>query len=562
MPIPKVKENEKQEEYISRCMNAIGDEYKDKKQALAICFDAWREKNNKDFNIDQAKVNSKCMTAMKSAINAGRINTGAWAFTAADGNKLLGPNQDNWDRYSSVHLAINPDAEQNTKAAWGYPIGKMAGDSITIFRRGVIAAKAAASGARGAEKNEAIINAADNLLQMIDKKSEKEDKAIMQRFDVFDLMEYSRINGLEEPFQFTDEGYLTGRAIVTNIGVFPYLNGDGTIRHELRLPEEVLNPDSLETLKMKPIANEHPAELKIDIENIKKHQKGYTGSEINNDAYHISVPITITDAETIEDVKNGKRALSAGYSLRLEEKSGTWMGIHYDAIQRDIRYNHVAIVVKGRAGDAAKMRMDTRDNISYHISWNQDSANNNIKEDDIVNLKTINIDGVDYQAEAEVIKTITQLRKQVDTNNTEIEELKKGKSKLEAEKDGLKDKVDQLEKELNDETKIEEKVNQRIKILTAADLAKITTDKKTEREIMEEVIKIVSPKADLTNKDAVYISARFDAAVEILESKIDSKKTEQIYSYNGDNISADKAREKMIARIRENSRGIKEGGEK
>lgn len=512
-----------------------------------------------DFKIDKATVNSKAVTTMKSAINAGRINTGAWSFTAADGNKLLGPNQDNWDRYASVHLARNPDAESNTKAAWGYPIGKMVDDSITIFRRGVIAAKAAASGARGAEKNEAIINAADNLLQMIDKKLGKEDKAI-QRFDIFDLMEYSRINGLEEPFQLTDEGYLTGRAIVTNIGVFPYLNGDGTIRHELRLPEEVLDPDSLETLKMKPISNEHPAELTIDVENIKKHQKGFTGSEVNNDAYHISVPITITDAQTIEDVKNGKRALSAGYSLRLEEKSGTWMGIHYDAIQRDIRYNHVAIVDRGRAGDAAKMRMDKRDNISYHISWNNDSAKNKSKEENTVNLKTINIDGVDYQAEAEVIKTITQLRKQVDSSNAETEKLKTGNSKLEAERDGLKDKVDQLEKELKDDAKIEEKVNQRIKILTAADLANITTDEKTEREIMEEVIKIVSPQADLANKDTVYIAARFDAAVEILESKIDTKKTEQIYGNDGNSISADTARKNMMKRVHDQSRGIKEGG--
>jgi len=44
MPIPKPKPNEGKDDFISRCMSAIGDEYDDKDQALAICFDAWKNK--------------------------------------------------------------------------------------------------------------------------------------------------------------------------------------------------------------------------------------------------------------------------------------------------------------------------------------------------------------------------------------------------------------------------------------------------------------------------------------------------------------------------------------
>jgi hypothetical protein len=43
MPIPKPKESEKQSEYIQRCLEAIGSEYTDKDQAVAVCYTQWRE---------------------------------------------------------------------------------------------------------------------------------------------------------------------------------------------------------------------------------------------------------------------------------------------------------------------------------------------------------------------------------------------------------------------------------------------------------------------------------------------------------------------------------------
>lgn len=43
MPIPAAKVNEPQSEYISRCYEAIKDEY-EQTQALGICYTKWREK--------------------------------------------------------------------------------------------------------------------------------------------------------------------------------------------------------------------------------------------------------------------------------------------------------------------------------------------------------------------------------------------------------------------------------------------------------------------------------------------------------------------------------------
>ena len=45
---------------------------------------------------------------------------------------------------------------------------------------------------------------------------------------------------------YTEEGYLRDRPILTSTGIFEYRNPDGTIRRELRLPEE--SPSSSRTM--------------------------------------------------------------------------------------------------------------------------------------------------------------------------------------------------------------------------------------------------------------------------------------------------------------------------
>lgn len=57
MPIPKPS-GEPQREYISKCMAAIGDEY-DSEQALAICYNTYREENFKGINLVMGKVDMK-----------------------------------------------------------------------------------------------------------------------------------------------------------------------------------------------------------------------------------------------------------------------------------------------------------------------------------------------------------------------------------------------------------------------------------------------------------------------------------------------------------------------
>ena len=70
-----------------------------------------------------------------------------------------------------------------------------------------------------------------------------------------------------------------------------------------------------------------------------------------------AIDMVITKEEAINAILNGKQGLSMGYTCDLEESAGNWCGVDYDFIQRNIRYNHCAIVDAGRAGDNAKIEL-------------------------------------------------------------------------------------------------------------------------------------------------------------------------------------------------------------
>src|SRR4030042_1892481 len=80
-----------------------------------------------------------------------------------------------------------------------------------------------------------------------------------QRFVHFDIADMSMTK--------TSEGFLKGVVKVTKIGVFQYRNADGSIRKELRHPNDVFSYNSLQSLKMIPITDLHPVEGYVTVDN-------------------------------------------------------------------------------------------------------------------------------------------------------------------------------------------------------------------------------------------------------------------------------------------------------
>lgn len=157
---------------------------------------------------------------------------------------------------------------------------------------------------------------------------------------------------------FTEEGYLVDRPILTSTGIFEYTNPDGTIRRELRLPEEVFAPESLASYKGKPIIITHDAGL-ITKDNVHDEGVGTILSEGYRSGNNVRAEIIIHDTDEMKSA--GLKELSLGYNLDLDETPGEWEGQPYDAIQRNIVINHLALVLEARAGEQARLNIDSRD---------------------------------------------------------------------------------------------------------------------------------------------------------------------------------------------------------
>ena len=156
---------------------------------------------------------------------------------------------------------------------------------------------------------------------------------------------------------FTSEGYLEDRPVLTTCGIFEYTDTSGNVRRELRLPEEVFKDESLASYKGKPIIITHDAGM-ITKDNVAEEQIGTILSEGYRSGNDVRAEIIIHDTDDMRD--SGLKELSLGYTLDLDETPGEWNGEHYDAIQRNILINHLALVKEARAGDQARLNIDSR----------------------------------------------------------------------------------------------------------------------------------------------------------------------------------------------------------
>jgi len=316
----------------------------------------------------------------------------------------------------------------------------------------------------------------------------------------------------------TSEGYIKGTAIVTRTGIFKYIDNQGNIRLELRHPEDVLEEDSLESLKQIPITVDHPTVL-VDSSNVKQLGVGLTGETVKVDGENIKTTVTITSIDGVEAINSGKEELSLGYTLDLVEEEGIYNGQPYTHRQKNIRYNHLAIVERARAGANARLNFD-----SFECGMIVDENITHERE----NMVKINIDNVDVEVDEAVKKSFDSLNARLDA---EI----KSKSDIQKEIDSLKAKLDEKEeelkkaKEINSDSLISAKAKDRVELIAKA--SKIVNADSlydlSDRDIKLSVIKSRYDSLDLTDKSDDYVSARFDAICEALTNNDEAIKKQQ-----------------------------------
>lgn len=196
------------------------------------------------------------------------------------------------------------------------------------------------------------------------------------------LKEVQRLDSISlDQTYFTDEGYLVDHPIVTSTGIFEYTNPDGSTRRELRLPEDVFADESLKSYKGKPIIITHDAGY-VNKDNVEGEHIGTILSEGYQDGDDVRAEIIIHDTDAMK--ASGLRELSLGYNLRLEETPGVWNGQPYDAIQRDIVINHLALVGSARAGEQARLNIDSREHKNTLIGGKAMSKKNKRLDGDMM----------------------------------------------------------------------------------------------------------------------------------------------------------------------------------
>ncbi len=324
-----------------------------------------------------------------------------------------------------------------------------------------------------------------------------------------------------------DEGFLMAEGLLTRVGVFGYREDDGTTRRELRLPEEVFHPDSLASLQAKPLTNGHPPEA-VTARNSRRLSVGTIGTDARRDGEFIRGTVMVTDEATVAEVEaEEKQELSCGYDCRLDKSPG----VHptygsYDAIQRDIRHNHVALVSVGRAGHEARLRLDAGDAVM--VDAPPSPSNPTQARTDSMETITIRIDGIDIEvpkAFAGAIETAVSRR------DAEIKALTEQVTEKTAKTDEIQAKLDTAEEKITAETARADAA-EKPETLQAAIAARLDVERSAILVIGEEkakelkldslilgdlkkaVIMHASPDTDLAEKSVDYIDARFDAIVE------------------------------------------------
>ena len=159
----------------------------------------------------------------------------------------------------------------------------------------------------------------------------------------------------------TLQGFLKIPGFATRTGVFVYRDAMGGIRRELRHPDDVFSPQSMATLKSVPVTLEHPPTM-VTPENFQLYSRGYTTERVEVNRDLLETDLIVADAAAIESVESKeRRELSCGYLADLVDESGVYNGAPYDCRQKNIRYNHLAIVKSGRGGPEIRLRMDSMD---------------------------------------------------------------------------------------------------------------------------------------------------------------------------------------------------------
>lgn len=165
---------------------------------------------------------------------------------------------------------------------------------------------------------------------------------------------------------------------ISKVGVFPYSGAQigspelepDKIYMVYRPEAELSNPETIESFKLLPFTDDHAMLGSGDTGLMAAEKKGVHGV-VGEDVYfedgYLKANIKVFSEELANLINDGKKELSIGYRCLYDLQPGVYNNEKYDAIQREIRGNHLALVEEGRSGhdvkvlDSFKFTMDVKE---------------------------------------------------------------------------------------------------------------------------------------------------------------------------------------------------------
>lgn len=317
----------------------------------------------------------------------------------------------------------------------------------------------------------------------------------------------------------TADGYLVADAKVARTGVQQYLGSevgrpDMPIVRVYRPPEEVFSQDAMHSYAYRPVTVEHPAQM-VDASTWKTVSAGQTGAEVVRDGEFVRVPLVLMDAAAIKAWERGKRELSMGYSAEIVFSDGVSPdGEPYDAVQTQLRMNHIALTDKARGGSQLRIgdgRTPGAPDPSAHHPQEQPMSD--------TKTRTVLVDGLSVETTDAGAQAIDKLQRQLSdsqaTNQRQAAEHTTTIAAKDAEIAKRDATIDDLKGKVLDAAALDARVQARGDLLATAKAVHDADYRgKSDAEIRKAAVVGKLGDAAIAGKSDDYVQARFDILAE------------------------------------------------
>lgn len=358
----------------------------------------------------------------------------------------------------------------------------------------------------------------------------------------------------------TADGFLVADAKVARTGVQQYLGSevgrdDMPVVRVYRPPDEVFSKDALHSYAYRPVTVDHPSAM-VTADTWKAVAAGQTGGEVVRDGEFVRVPLVLMDSEAIRAWQGGKRELSMGYTSEIVFSDGvTPEGEQYDAIQTNLRMNHLALVDRARGG--AQLRIGDR-----RVPGGKDRADTHpSKESPMSNTRTVLVDGLSVETTDAGYQAIIKLQGQAQDASRALTDAQATHATTIAAKDAEIAKrdaqIDDLKAKVLSDADIDARVKARGDLIADANsIAPGDYSGKSDADVRKFAVIAKLGDAAIAGKPEAYVQARFDILLE------DSKKGDPVRKALGDgvrNASNDNGYQASVDSLDYRNRNKKEG---